>query len=141
MKTGSIRQVVLLPGTPEEVYEALMTTRGHEGFTGAPARISPRVGGTFQAWGGYIHGKNLVLVPAKRIVQAWRPGEEGWLARYYSKVSFLLTRSGKKTRLRFAHSGVPLDHLEHLSLGWKESYWQPLTAYLKKTKRAAKPRG
>lgn len=140
LKTGSIRQTVLLPGTPGEVYAALMTTKGHEGFTGAPARISSRVGGSFEAWGGYIQGKNLELVPGKRIVQAWRPSEEGWPARYYSKVTFVFRPAGRKTRMRFVHSGVPSDHLDHLSLGWKESYWQPLAAYLKKAKRPVKAR-
>lgn len=143
MKTGSIRQVVTLPGTPLDVYEALMTTQGHVGFTGAPARISARVGGSFDAWGGYIHGKNLELVPGKRIVQAWRPSEEGWPARHFSKVTYRLAALGKKTRVTFVQTEVPIDHVDHLSRGWKESYWDPLAAYLKegtKTGRRAGPR-
>ncbi len=131
MKTGTIRQSVVLPGTPEDVYKALMTTKGHEGFTGAPARISGRVGGSFTAWGGYIHGKNLVLDPGRRIVQSWRPSEETWPARHLSKVSFVLRRTKNGTRLVFTHSGVPVDHVGHLSGGWKESYWDPLRKYLK----------
>ena len=141
MKTRSIRQTVLLPGSPEEVYQALMSTKGHSGFTGAPARISPRVGGTFMAWGGYIHGKNLELIPSRRIVQTWRPSEETWPTRYFSKVTFVLSRAGKRTRLRFVHSGVPSDHVEHLAAGWKESYWDPLATYLRRTGRGSKARG
>jgi len=132
MKTGTIRQTVRLPGDPDEVYRALMTTKGHEGFTGAPAKISARVGGSFMAWGGYIHGENLKLVPGKRIVQSWRPSEETWPDDYYSKVTFALSKSGPGTILRFTHSGVPSDHVGHLTSGWKESYWQPLSKYLKK---------
>lgn len=131
MKTGAIRQSVVLPGTPEEVYRALMTTAGHEEFTGVPARISPRVGGSFMAWDGYIHGKNLELVPGKRIVQTWRPSEDGWPVRHFSKVTYLLSKAPRGTRLRFAHTGVPLDHVGHLRAGWKESYWEPLSKYLK----------
>jgi len=132
MKTGTIRQTVKLPGTPEEVYQALMTTKGHAAFTGAPAKISPRVGGSIMAWGGYIHGKNLKLVPGKRIVQSWMPSEESWPEGHYSRVTFVLSKSGSRTTLRFTHSGVPTDHVGHLSSGWKESYWQPLAKYLKK---------
>jgi len=131
MKTGAIRQTVQLPGTPEEVYAALMTTRGHQAFTGAAARISPRVGGAFMAWGGYIHGKNLRLGPGRLIVQAWRPSEDSWPERHCSTVTFVLTPNGKGTHLKFTHSNVPIDHVEHLSKGWKESYWDPLTRYLK----------
>jgi len=131
MKTGTIRQTVQLPGTPDEVYTALMTTKGHGGFTGAPARISGRVGGTFTAWGDYIHGKNLELVPGKRILQLWRPTDDTWPPDHYSKVRFVLTSVRGGTRLRFTHSLVPLEHIGHLSAGWKQSYWNPLTRYLR----------
>lgn len=133
MKTGTIRQTVSLPGAPEAVYRALMTTKGHAAFTGAPARISPRVGGTFMAWDGYIHGKNLKLVPGKRIEQAWRPSEESWPRDHFSKVTFVLAKSAAGTKLTFTHAKVPADHVGHLASGWKESYWEPLRVYLAKT--------
>jgi uncharacterized protein YndB with AHSA1/START domain len=136
MKTKTIRQSVLLPGTPLEVYRALMTSKGHSGFSGAPARISPKVGTSFVVWGGYIHGRNLELVPGKKIVQSWRPSEETWPEDYYSTVSFALAPAKGGTRLTFVHSGVLADHAGHLSSGWKESYWAPLKAYLVKGKDA-----
>lgn len=135
MKTRTIKQTVVLPATPLEVYETLMTSKGHTGFSGAPARITPKVGATFTVWGGYIHGKNLELVRGKRIVQAWRPSEETWPQDYYSTVTYELTPVKGGTRVRFEHSGVLADHAGHLSSGWKESYWVPMKAYLKK-KRA-----
>jgi uncharacterized protein YndB with AHSA1/START domain len=130
MKVRTIRQTVVLPGTPREVYDALMTTRGHQGFTGAKARISPKVGGTFMAWDGYIHGKNLRLVPGKTIEQSWVPSEETWPAGHVSKVRFVLAASPRGTRLTFTHSSVPAEHAGHLASGWKESYWEPLRKYL-----------
>jgi uncharacterized protein YndB with AHSA1/START domain len=132
MKTRSIRQSVILPGTPAEVYQALMTSKGHSGFSGAPARISPKVGTTFTVWGGYIHGKNVELVPGKRIVQTWRPSEETWPEDYYSTVTYVLTPVKGGTRVAFTHAGVLADHAGHLSAGWKESYWVPLKKYLSK---------
>lgn len=129
-KTKTIRQSVLLPGTPQQVYDALMTTKGHEGFTGAPARISPREGGRFSAWGGYIHGENVELVPGKRIVQRWRPTESDWPKEYFSTVRFVLAAARGGTRVSFTHSGVLAQHAGHLADGWKESYWDPLRAYL-----------
>lgn len=136
MKTKTIRQSVMLPGSPNEVYRALMTSKGHSGFSGAPARITPKVGTTFVVWGGYIHGKNLELVTGKKIVQSWRPSEETWPQDYYSTVSYELAPVKGGTRLTFVHSGVLADHAGHLSSGWKESYWIPLKAYLGKPKKA-----
>jgi len=140
MKTRTIRQSVFLPGTPEEVYAALMTTRGHEGFSGAPARILPKVGTTFVVWGGYIHGKNLELEPGRRIVQSWRPSEETWPQDYYSTVTYTLSPATGGTRLQFEQAGVLADHAGHLTAGWKESYWEPLRKYLQKPKRATSGR-
>jgi len=100
------------------------------GFTGAEARISPRVGGKFMAWGGYIHGVNLKLVPGKTILQSWVPSEDSWPKGHLSKVRFRLAPTPRGTRLTFTHSGVPVEHVRHLALGWKESYWTPLRKYL-----------
>jgi uncharacterized protein YndB with AHSA1/START domain len=130
-KTGTIRQTVWLPGTPAAVYAALMTTKGHKGFSGADARISPRVGGTFMAWDGYIHGKNLTLVEDELIEQTWWPSEETWPKGHVSTVRFALAPSQGGTRLTFVHSEVPREHVGHLSGGWKKSYWDPLKRYLK----------
>lgn len=108
-----------------------MTTRGHAAFTGASARISPRVGGAFTAWDGYIHGTNVELVPNRRIVQRWRPAEEDWPEHHDSTARFLLTAVRGGTRLTFVHSEVPKDQVRHLRAGWKESYWTPLRSYLR----------
>jgi uncharacterized protein YndB with AHSA1/START domain len=132
MASTTIRQSVVIPATPDEVYAALMTTKGHEAFTGASARISPKVGGTFEAWEGYIHGTNLALVPGKKIVQSWTPAEETWPERHESKVTYRLTAVPRGTRIDFVHSGVPADHAGHLAQGWHESYWRPLRAYFRK---------
>jgi uncharacterized protein YndB with AHSA1/START domain len=130
IKTRTIRQTVLIHAPPEDVYAALMTTRGHAAFTGAKARISPRVGGTFEAWDGYIHGTNLELVPNRKIVQSWRPSEEDWPEGHDSKVTFVLVPYRGGTRLTFYHSDIPSQHAGHLSEGWKSSYWVPLKAYV-----------
>jgi uncharacterized protein YndB with AHSA1/START domain len=130
MKTGTIRQSVTIRAPPNAVYDALMTTKGHVGFTGASARISPKVGGKFSAWDGYIHGTNLELVRGKRIVQAWVPAEKTWPPGHASIVRYELSATPTGTRLKFTHSKVPTEHVGHLARGWKDHYWAPLKAYL-----------
>ncbi len=71
-----IKQTVTLDARPSVVFEALMDSRKHSGFTGAPAKVSRKVGGTFSCHGGYIGGVNVALAENKSIVQAWRA--KGW---------------------------------------------------------------
>lgn len=68
----SIKQIVMIQATPEDVYEALMDSRRHAKLTGGGARISRKVGGRFSVFDGYAKGKNLKLVPGRKIVQTWR---------------------------------------------------------------------
>src|SRR5258708_31953326 len=58
--------------TPAKLYELFMNSAKHTAATGMPAKISPKVGGKWSAFGGMILGKNLALVPNRVIVQAWR---------------------------------------------------------------------
>jgi activator of HSP90 ATPase len=52
-----------------------MESAKHTAATGMPAKISPKVGGKWSAFGGMILGRNLVLLPNKMIVQTWRSAE------------------------------------------------------------------
>ncbi len=132
MKTSrartTIRQTVTLPAAPGAVYSALIATRQHARLTGAPARISSKVGGSIMAYGGYITGTNLELQPGKKIVQAWHM--QDWPAGHLSRCTFRLERIRGGTRLHFTHSGVPHGHLAAVKQGWIDHYWTPLKAML-----------
>ena len=121
-----IRQSVTLHATPHAVYEALMDSRQHARFTGSPARMSRKVGGDFSAFGDYISGTNLELVPDKKIVQAWHASE--WPEGHMSRVTYRLTPVKGGTRLDFTHSGVPDQFFDDIKQGWIDNYWQPLRA-------------
>src|SRR5258708_28980763 len=69
-----IRHTVRFAVPPSAIYRAFMDSRQHRAFTGAPARIEPKVGGRFTAWGPHLSGITVELVKDKRIVQAWRGG-------------------------------------------------------------------
>jgi activator of HSP90 ATPase len=64
-----------LPGTPDAIYEAWMSTEGHSAMTGAEAHVDRSISGEFDAWDGYITGRTLALEPGRRIVQSWRTSE------------------------------------------------------------------
>jgi activator of HSP90 ATPase len=130
MKTRTIKQSATIKANPHEVYEALVDSRKHTKFTGAKARISRKVGGTFSAYGRYIQGINLNLVPDKRIVQAWRGSD--WPKGHYSIATFLLKRIKGGTRLVFSQIGVPDREYKGINQGWRDHYWKPMKEMLEK---------
>jgi activator of HSP90 ATPase len=124
----SIHQEIDLKGGPQRVYEALLDSKQFSAFSGAPAEIHREAGGAFSCFGGVIVGRNVELIPGRRIVQAWR--SNGWTEGSYSIVKFELTQQGSGTRLVMDHRGFPDGLREHLEAGWKEHYWEPLAKYL-----------
>jgi activator of HSP90 ATPase len=132
----AIHQEIAVNASTARVYAAL--TNGGE-FTklmafssmknAAPAQIAPDLGSTFSLFNGHIIGRQLELVPHRRIVQAWRVVD--WPAGAYSIAKFeLLDRAGK-TDLIFDHTGFPNGLGEHLAQGWRTNYWEPLEKYLR----------
>lgn len=133
MKTKTIKQGVMLPATPAAVYKYLMDSKLHSKFTGDIAKISKKVGGKFSAFGGYITGKNLILQPGKKIVQAWHGSD--WPKGHISEVTFLLKKAKNGTKLMFTHKGVPVNDFKDKVSGWKKFYWEPLRKALVKRKK------
>jgi uncharacterized protein YndB with AHSA1/START domain len=124
-----IRHEMMLKASPKRVYDALMDSKQHAEFTAnGAAKISPDAGGEFSTHGGAIVGRNVELVPEKRIVQAWRASD--WPEGVYSIVRFEMNPEGGATKLTFDHWGAPAEHRDHLEAGWKERYWNPLKKYL-----------
>lgn len=104
-------------------------------MTGAEAEVDARVGGTFTAWDGYISGKNVELVPGKRIVQTWRT-TEFTRTQADSRIEVTLRRSGESTRLTLKHSDVPADQADDYRQGWEEHYFEPMRSYFSDEARA-----
>jgi Uncharacterized conserved protein len=125
-----IRQSVTFKAPPHAVYEALMDSKKHAAFTAGKASISRVVGGKFSAYDDYITGKNVELVPDKKIVQDWRAVD--WPEGYLSRVTFKLTTVPNGTRLDFTHSHIPDGTEEEFKHGWIDNYWEPMKRYLEK---------
>ncbi len=113
---------------PQRIYEVLLDAKQFAAFTGSPAEIDPGAGGAFSMFGGQIAGRNIELVPAQRIVQAWRPTH--WDAGIYSIVRFELKPRGTGTTIVLDHTGFPEGDFDHLEWGWHEHYWKPLNKFL-----------
>lgn len=125
-----VHQEIVLSASPEAVYLALMNSDKHAAFTEAPADIEAREGGACSWYGGKITGRNIELVPNKRIVQAWRAGN--WDEGTYSVVKYELIPDGGGTQVVLDQTGHPDGTGEHLDSGWHERYWNPLRKYLER---------
>jgi len=133
----------VVPAAPKEVYDAWLNGRAHAQMTGSSsATASTKVGGKFTAWDGYISGRNLILVPSRRIVQSWRT-TEFTDADEDSKIEVTLAKTARGTKVTLHHSGVPKTHKGYRS-GWGDHYFAPMKAYFgalafKAPKKAGKP--
>ncbi len=137
LKTATITQKVVIPASPDEVYDAYIDPKKHSAFTGAEATCDPRVGGEFTAWDGYITGKNLELEKGKRIVQEWSTSE--WPEDYPpSRLELTFSKVQGGTELTMVHSEVPASQAEDYRQGWIDDYWDLLKEYFQKKKKSAK---
>ena len=138
----SIHQEPVFTASRKRVYEALTESKQFDKIielsgvmksamlppgTNKPTEISREAGGTFAIFGGYITGRQIELVPSERIVQAWREGS--WDLGVYSIAKFELVEHGSGTKIVFDHTGFP-GAGEHLAVGWKAHYWEPLAKFL-----------
>lgn len=137
----SIHQEPTFKASPARVCEALtsaaqfdkvskLSTAMQSGMAPAtkPTQISPVPGGAFSLFGGYVTGRNIELIPNKRIVQAWRPAS--WNPGVYSIAKFELLTQDSGTKIIFDHTGFPPGTGQHLAEGWHDNYWNPLARFL-----------
>jgi activator of HSP90 ATPase len=123
-----IHQQVDLKAAPDRVYEALLDDKQFAAFSGAPAQIQREAGGAFTLAGGRVVGRNIELVPNRRIVQAWR--QVMWPEGVYSIVRFELSALDPGTRIVFDQNGFPPQYRQAQIDGWPKFYWTPLRKYL-----------
>jgi activator of HSP90 ATPase len=136
----SIHQEVVFAANRKRVYDALTDAKQFEKVVqlsaakqsmeigNASSQISREAGGSFELFGGHITGRHIELVPAERIVQAWRAAS--WAPGDFSIARFVLEQQGTSAKLIFDHTGFPVGQGEHLATGWNLNYWAPLAKYL-----------
>jgi len=126
-KPTTIHEEVEFKVAPHRVYEALLDSKQFTAFSGVPGEIHREAGGAFSLFDGQISGRNVELIPDRRIVQAWRPAS--WPEGVYSIARFELEAHGSGTRLVFDHTGFPAALRDSLSSGWQAHYFGPLKKY------------
>ncbi len=126
--TPIIHQTVRFRVTPKMLFGMYLDSRKHSTSTGAPATISRKVGGTFTAFGGMIHGKNLAIIPEKQIVQLWRA--KHWKKNEWSVLILTFSSVAGGTEIDLVHVGVPNHDQKGVREGWPKYYWKPWKKFL-----------
>jgi hypothetical protein len=93
--------------------------------------LSGKVCGAWSAHGGSIGGKNLLIVPDKQIVQAWR-------ARFWKKRRVLhpnhdmtFEKAADGVIVELVHVGVPQHDQKGVRNGWSKYHWKLWQKYLR----------
>jgi activator of HSP90 ATPase len=128
LKRTALHQEAPFNVAPQRVYDVLLDSKQFAAFSGLPAEIDPKAGGSFSMFGGMIVGRNIELIPNARIVQAWRPTH--WDPGVYSVAKFELKAAGNGTQVILDHTGFPEGDFDSLSSGWKLHYWERMAKFL-----------
>lgn len=130
MTVQTIKQSVIFPCTPQELYEAWMDSTKHGAMVEGNAKIDAKVGGVFSIWDGAIVGTNLELDPTRhRIVQSWRYEYEDWPKNKPSTLTIELKKHKDGCELHLTQTDIPQKYAKEIEQGWKDFYWEPMKKY------------
>lgn len=121
-----VQQSYLINAPTGKVWQALIDPKIIDKWGAGPVKMSEKEGVEFSFWGGDIHGKNIEVIPNKKLVQEWMAGE--W--DNFSRVTFALSKEGDKTRVDLLHEDVPDNEAKEIEDGWKRYYLGPLKELL-----------
>ena len=129
--TERIEVSEVLPVRQKNLYEAWLDSDKHSAFTGSPAVIDKRVGGTFTAWDGYISGTTITVEPFSRIIQTWRTTEFPDDAPD-SEIEVVFEEVPEGTKITLIHTDIPDGQGEAYRKGWIDFYFTPMKQYFQK---------
>ena len=135
--TKAIEQTVQFNATPQELFEMYLDSKKHTDATGGRARMSRKVGGKFTAWNEMLHGRNLMIVPNRMIVQSWRSinfkksDPDSILILFFGKTA-------KGGEVELTHVNVPPHDHQGVTTGWRKYYWEPWKKYLVAKKKKSR---
>lgn len=135
----AIQQSVRFAATPEELFEMYVDSKKHSAATGGRAKISGKPGAVFTAWNGQLRGKNLMVVPGRLVMQAWRSAH--WPASDPDSMLLLAFQEAPGgAQVDLLHVNVPEHDHKGVTKGWKKYYWTPWKKYIAARKKAKKKR-
>lgn len=128
-----IKQSVVLPASPDQLFDTYLDPKRHSAFTGGPVKIGKKAGSAFDAFDGMLAGTMLALVPKRLIVQSWR--SSNFKKKDLDSTLILeFSPHPKGGRIDLVHLDVPPQDYDGVTKGWQQYYWTPWRSYLAKKK-------
>lgn len=117
------------PVDPLVVYKAWLDSAEHSEMTGGEAECSDQEGEVFSAWDGYVTGRNIELIPGRKIVQSWRTAE--FKARDEdSELIIEVRKADEGCELILRHKNIPEGQPDYQQ-GWIDNYFVPMKTYFR----------
>ncbi len=114
----NFKKYFIIPAEPEEVFYALTNPFTIELWSGYPATMDAEVGTEFSLWEGDITGKNIEIIPNKKIVQEWYFGD----ITEKSIATIKIFEDKKGSQVEVIHENIPDQDFDNIVDGWKEHY-------------------
>ena len=106
----------------EILFSALTNAATIQLWTGEPAIMEPIEGTEFSLWEDSIVGRNISIVPGKKLVQEWYFGE----VEEPSIVTIILHEDKNHTSVELRHTNIPDDIYDNIIQGLNENYFGAL---------------
>lgn len=123
-----IKRTYRINSSSEKVWQALTDPKNIDRWGAGPAKMSEELGFEFSLWGGDVYGKNIEVIPGKKLVQEWFGGK--WDKP--SIVTFKLTSKADETVIDFTQTDVPDAEFSDIEQGWEDYYMGPIKDFLEK---------
>lgn len=125
----AIKQIYHIKAPISRVWKALTDPKEIDRWGGGPAKMNSIVGAEFSLWGGSVFGKNIEVIPEKKLVQEWY-SENKWDKPSIAKFTLEKEKTGAKVEL--IHTDMPIEEYNNLDEGWKIYYLGPMKEFLEK---------
>lgn len=124
----NLHQVYQIKASVNKVWQALVDPKQINLWGGGPAKMNDKLGTRFELWDGDIYGRNVEVIPHRKLVQEWYAGN--WPQP--SRVTFTLIPENEETHLELLHEDIPDEEYDEIIDGWKNYYIGKIKAYLEK---------
>lgn len=128
MSTRTIQHTINLEGiSPDELFDIFMDPAKHAELIGAKVTMGQETGDPFSLFDGAVTGKNLLILPKRLTVQAWR-GNVWKDSDLDSIVIMTFNEIPGGAQIELVHSVLPEQFQER----WNELYREPLRDHLER---------
>lgn len=131
--TRTIQQTIKFTGvSPEALFDIFMDPKKHGELIGTGVTMGQNTGDDFTLFNGVVTGRNLLIVPKRLTVRAWRGNV--WRRGDLDCIEIMtFEKITGGAQIQLVHAVLP----EQFEERWNELYWEPLRRTLKEPSRKA----